>query len=198
MIISQYICTSLAFILCVIPAFAGSHYTRMTESKPFVGNGLEFVAAAEDEWVCFNPPSGGDPIQVQLFIRNVTDKPLLFSTFDTFRIALKDQSGKDIQIGGERDITLRTKSVIIDPGTRYCLSRKAELVWNQDGKTRSFIYKDGTGHVATFGPLTAGNYTLSFYCRDEEKTAPKNNDAKFSRWTGNVETKEVTFRIIDP
>jgi hypothetical protein len=196
MIRSQYRSVSLAFMLCVIPAFAGSHYTRMSESKPVVENGLEFVAAVEDEWVCFN--SGRDPIQVQLFIRNVTDKPLLFQTFDTFGIRIKEKSGKQIQVGGGRDVTLRTKSVIIEPGARYCLSRNAELVWNADGKSRTFIYYDGTGTVVTSGPLTAGGYTLSFYCHYEEKTALKNDDAKFSRWTGNVESKEVVFNIMDP
>jgi hypothetical protein len=198
MILSQFRSAGLVLMLCAIPAFAGSQYTRMIESKPVVENGLEFVAAVDDEWVCYNPPLGRDPIQVQLFIRNVTDKPLLFSTFDTFGIEIKEQSGKYIHAGGGRNGTLRTKSVIIDPGARYCLFRKAELVWNADGKSRTFIYYDGTGTVATYGPLAAGSYALSFYCRNEEKTHPKNDDANFSRWTGNTKTKEVTFKIIDP
>ena len=160
-------------MLCMVPAFAGSHYTRMIESKPVVDNGLEFIAAAEDEWVCFNPPYGRGPIQVQLFIHNITDKSLLFSTFDTFGIHIKEKSGKYIRAGGGRDGTFVTKSVIIDPGAKYCLSRKAELVWNADGKSRTFIYYDGTGTVATYGPLTADTYTLSFYCGYQRELRPR-------------------------
>src|ERR1035437_823809 len=115
MILSQFRSAGLVLMLCAIPAFAGSQYTRMVESKPVVENGLEFVASVDDEWVCYNPPLGRDPIQVQLFIRNVTDKPLIFSTFDTFGIEIKEQSGKYIHVGGGRAGTLRTKSVIIDP-----------------------------------------------------------------------------------
>ena len=154
---------------------------------------------------------GQASIQVQLFIHNVTDKPLLFSTFDTFGIIIKDGSGKDIVARGGRDGTRVTKSVIIDPGARYCLSRRAELNWSADGKSSTFIYYDGTGSEATYGPLTAGRYTLSFWCESSEESVRaehwlgehsekdplRNEDLKIARWSGKAVTKEVAFKIID-
>ena len=206
--------SSLALMLCAIPAIAGSQYTRMVESKPVVTNGLEFIAAVEDEWVGYKPNYGQASIQVQLFIHNVTDKPLLFPTFDTFGIIIKDGSGKDIGTGWGRDGTLATKSVIIDPGARYCLSRRAELKWNADGKSRTFIYYDGTGSESTYGPLTAGRYTLSFWCessgksvqeelerwrrKHSEKAPLRNAHPQIANWIGKAVTKEVAFKIIDP
>ena len=92
----------LVFLAANYSAFAGSHYTKMVESKPVTANGLEFIAATEDEWVCFNPPLGEDTLQVQLFIRNTTQAPLVFSIFDTFRIIIKDSKGNEIHGGFAR------------------------------------------------------------------------------------------------
>lgn len=169
--------------------------TSMVESKPVVTNGLEFIAATEAEWVC----DGTTPIQVQLLIHNTTHEPLLFSTFDTFGIIMKDSQGKEVKPTGGRDATLRTRPVLIGAGETYCLSRKAELGWNPDGKTRSFRYYDGTGSEADYGPLATGNYTLSFWCDSASNPVEraKDDNEKIVRWHGKVVTKEVAFAIKD-
>ncbi|MCX7009294.1 MAG: hypothetical protein NTY53_18950 [Kiritimatiellaeota bacterium] len=196
---TKFCSAGLALLLCLIPVSAGGpHHTRMVEAKPVAMHGLEFIAAVEAEWVCYNPPIGEDPIQVQLFIRNTTREPMLFPTFDTFGISLKDSHGKEIKPTGGRDSAYRTKSVIIEAGGRYCLSRKAELSWNPDGKTRSFAHYDGTGTVVHYGPLATGSYTLSFWCARSEDKPVLDEDAKIATWDGKLVTKEVAFKIVDP
>lgn len=203
---------SLALMLSVIPAIAESPFTRMVESKPVATNGLEFVAAVEDEWFCPNPlPYGQSPIHAQLFMHNLTNKPLLFSTYDTFGIRIKDASGNVVAEGTNRDGTRMTKSVVIGPGGKYCLSRNAKLGWNTDGKSHTFAYYDETGGETTARSLSAGSYTLSFWCESSEnsvrmerwawehseKVPLKDEDSIIARWSGKVVTKEVAFKIID-
>jgi hypothetical protein len=188
---------SVVLALCAMSAMAGLHYTRMVESKPVVANGLELIAAAEAEWFCFNPPVGQDPVQVQLFLRNTTPEPLLFSVFDSFGITIKDAHGNPVVQTGGRDGTLRTKPVLIDAGARYCLSREASLRWNPDGKSLTFSYYDGTGSVANYGPLVAGDYTLSFWCEQAEKNSGNDEGPRIRTWIGKAVTKEVAFKIMD-
>ncbi|MEO8615164.1 MAG: hypothetical protein ABI600_08495, partial [Luteolibacter sp.] len=118
---------------------------------------------------------------------------------DSFGIRIMDSKRNEIAtIGGGRDGTLRTKSVIIDAGGTYCLSRRAELSWTPEKNVRSFSYYDGTGAIAILGPLYAGNYTLSFWCNHSEKKPLEDSHAQFIKWSGKTTTKEVAFKIIDP
>ena len=183
-------------ILAVQLKAATPHYTRMVQSKPIVSNGLEFIAATEAEWVCFNSSSGQDPIEVQLYIRNCTSQPMLFSTFDTFDIIIKDSSGHEINESGGRDGTLRTKTVLLDANSSHCLCRKAVLQWNGN-KSRTFTYWDGTGSWSVYGTLFAGEYSLSFWCRRSQKETSGRNDA-WATWYGDVQTNLVSFKIVDP
>ncbi len=176
-------------------------YTRLAESKPVQVNGAEFVALAEEEWVACNPPYGRDPIEVQLRITNRGDKDLVFPTFDTFQIVLKTPDETKIRMDGGRDHTLRgAKPVLIRPGASYCLCRKAELCWNKDGKSRTFVYQDGTGSMFSYGPLQAGKYTLSFwYALDEKKAATHSKlMGNIPVWSGKAVTHEVPFEVVDP
>ena len=135
-------------------------------------------------------------MEVRLLIRNTTSEPLLFSTFDTFRIMLKDSKGHAVEAHGGRDETLRTKPVVIDAGAKYCLFGKAMLSWN-DAKTRKFTYYDGTGMVLSFFPLASGEYTLQFRCKVSDKSSTQDGDGTIKRWTGNAVTNEVRFKIVD-
>lgn len=193
---------SLALVLATAAAQGTPRpYTELLESKPVRVNGAEFVALAEAEWVAFNPPHGRDPIQVQLRITNRSDKELIFPTFDTFRVIIRTGEGKEILPDGGRDITLRgAKSVLVRPGSSYCLCRSAELRWNADGKSRTFVYSDGTGSVFTFGPLKAGKYRLSFRYENAEERAAVQRKAMDGHqvWSGKAVTKEVLFEVVDP
>jgi hypothetical protein len=173
-----------------------AHCTRMVESEPVACNGLEFVAATEAEWVCFNPPVGQDTVEVQLHIRNCTSHGILFSVFDTFGIILKDAAGHVIKAEGGRDATLRVKPVFLDANGSYCLSRKAILQWKEAG-SREFTYWDGTGSWCIYGPLAAGQYSLSFWCKSSQNPASSKKETS-AVWHGGVETNPVSFRIVDP
>lgn len=184
----------IGLMLSSVPAVAGPHYTRMVQSKSVAANGLEFVVAVEDQWVSADSPYREEPVQVQLFIRNTTQTALLFPTFDTFGVTVRDASGKKIVQHGGRDATLVTKPVILDPGTTYCLSRKAELHGNPDGKTQTLCYYDGTGSCATYA-LAVGGYTLSFWC----DCRPATTDAvTVNQWVGHVDTQEARFDVVEP
>ena len=69
----------------------------MAESKPIVENGFEFIAAVEDEWICFNRPVV-IPSGYSFRLQRDGLKALLFSVFDTFGIYIKifNASGKRV------------------------------------------------------------------------------------------------------
>jgi hypothetical protein len=177
----------------------------MLKSKPVLINGLEFVAATQAQWLAWNPPTGSDPVEVQLLITNRSKNDLVFSVFDTFEVAIKSADGKEIPSDGGRDGTLRTKPVLIRAGDTYCLSRKAGLSWS-DSHYRTFSYEDGTGSWFMCNKLVAGKYSLSF------QVVSKGIDggmAVFIKhhgfsgevppvWEGKGTTLEVPFEIVDP
>lgn len=176
-------------------------YTQLLESRPIEAGGLEFVAIAEAQWVAFNPPVGRDPIQVQLRITNRSDHDLIFPTFDTFGITLADTDGREIKMDGGRNGTLRgTKSVLIAPGHSYSLCRTAELRWNDDGQTRTFVYQDGTGSSFFYGPLSTGRYNLKFWVRNSEEAAARQQKAMGDHvvWSGEAVTDTVSFDVVEP
>jgi hypothetical protein len=180
-------------------------YKELVKSKPVLINGLEFIAATEAQWLAFNPPTGRDPIEVQLWITNRTEKDLIFRVFDTFRIVIKDAFGNELVGDARRDGTLRTKPVLIHPGETYCLSHKGVLAWHPDG-TRTFGYEDGTGSTCIWKLVFAGKYTLSFWVgnkQDDEGMKGFMRNHGFSGqlppcWKGEGNTAEVPFEIVDP
>jgi len=180
-------------------------YEEMVKSKPVEINGLAFVAAVQAQWLAWNPPSGQDPVEVQLLITNTTKKDLIFKVFDTFGLIIKDANGKEVPLGGGRDGTLRTKPVLIRTGDTYCLSRKASVGWS-DEHHHSFSYADGTGSWFNGKGLAAGKYSLAFGVGAK---GTNNDMQEFIKrygftgevpgvWEGEGKTNEVAFEIVDP
>lgn len=178
------------------PLQAAPRFTHVVRSKPVKCNGLEFMAAAETKWNCFKPPFGEDDVIVQLYIKNRTSHPIIFPTFDTFGIHIKDAAGHELPVGGGRNKTWRTKVVLLDANATFCLCRKAVLGWNHNG-IRTFTYWDGTGTVADYKMPSAGEYTLSFWCQNKPQKKAK-QASKFPIWNGEVKTNPVAFKVVDP
>ena len=176
-------------------------YLELSKSKPVEVNGLEFVAATQSQWIIHSPEEN-ESVEVQLLITNKSGHDLIFRTFDTFTVQLKNANGTQIRPGGGRDGTMYSPSVVIPAGDTYCLSRRDELLWdystNNSPITRAFDYWDGTGSVATFGLHNLGHYTLSFGAFSSQKDSDRESQrlGGLPVWTGTAQTKEVPFEII--
>lgn len=193
-------------------------YLELRKSKPVEVNGLEFVAATQSQWLA---KVGGSiwPIEVQLLITNKSGNDLVFRTFDTFSVVLKNADGAKIPDDGGRDGTMVSLSVLIRARDTYSLARKAELWWKippypssgtigfgrgpigwtLDGKTCAFFYWDGTGYEHSFKPLQPGRYSLSFDIDSSEQDAARETRklGGLPVWSGTATTKEVPFDIIE-
>jgi len=173
---------------------------RVRESKPVTTNDATFVAVAEAEWKAGKLASDNAAREIQLRITNVGKTDAVFPTFDTFGLTLKKADGREIApVGGRNDTTL-TKSVVIAAGTTYCVCRRAETKWDQDRKSATLFYYDGTGSMVSFGPLPAGQYTISFWY----STTHVNESQKKLRfgdvaiWSGKAVTEELPFEVLAP
>jgi hypothetical protein len=192
-------------------------YLELNKSAPVTVNGLEFVAAVQSQWIV---DAGGKelPVEVQLLITNRSGHDLVFRTFDTFSVLLKDAGGKELPDYASRDWTRATPSVLIRPGDTYCLSRKAELWWKlvgfsgtyeqnlqaalggrPDGTRSSFFYWDGTGTESSFRPMKPGSYALSFRMVSSEKAGARETQklGGLPVWSGEIRTREASFEIIE-
>jgi hypothetical protein len=192
-------------------------YLELNKSSPVAVNGLEFVAAVQSQ--CLVNTGGKElPVEVQLLITNRSGHDLVFRTFDTFGVVLKDAGEKELPEHGGRDGTIATLSVLIHAGDTYCLSRKAELWWklggfgsfnkqNQqttlgwtpDNTRSSFFYWDGTGMETYFTPMKPGRYALSFRIVSSEKDSARETQklGGLPVWAGDTTTREASFEIVE-
>ena len=136
------------------------------ESAPVSLNGLQFSVVAQTNWRPLKPPTSdhslSDDLEIHLRVLNLTREPIVFPTFDTFRIVIKNADGTIIRMGGGRDWTEFTAPIMIPPGVGFSISRKAVLKWNNP-KVMNFLYFDGTGNVQSIPNFTSpGNYKISF------------------------------------
>jgi hypothetical protein len=192
-------------------------YLELNKSTPVAVKGLEFVAAVQSQCIVL---TGGKelPVEVQLLITNRSGHDLVFRTFDTFSVLLKDAGGKELPGYWDRNGTIATLSVLIRAGDTYCLSRKAELWWKlggfgstneqnhqaglgwkPQGTQSGFFYWDGTGMETYFTPVKPGHYALSFRIVSSKKDSARETQKLegLPVWFGDTTTHEVSFEIIE-
>ena len=171
-------------------------YIALAESSPVKIGSLEFVVVVQKEWPLQERKDV--TLDVQLYIINRGDKDVLFPTFDTFGVGLNDANGKEVQMSGGRDGTIRTQPVLVPAGGRYCLARNASITWDSVRKKPMFMYFDGTGSVADTG-LAPGDYTLKFHVESSPKDPPgiMSDGVLIPLWKGKGETNEAKFKVIE-
>jgi hypothetical protein len=198
----------ISLLLCGLPVIAGIAAVqpappepfRVSESKPVTTNDATFVAVAEAEWKAGKLASDNTAREIQLRITNVGKTDAVFPTFDTFGLTIRKADGTEITPVGGRNDTTFTRSVVIAAGTTYCVCRRAETKWDDDRKSATLFYYDGTGTMASFGPLPAGRYKISFWY----STTHVNGSQKKLRfgdvaiWSGKAATEELAFEILAP
>jgi hypothetical protein len=173
---------------------------RVHESKPVTTNDATFVAVAEAEWRAGKLAWVNTSREIQLRITNVGKTDAVFPTFDTFGLTLRKADGTEITpVGGRNDTTL-TRSVVIAAGATYSLCRRAETKWDQDRKSATLFYYDGTGAMVSFGPLPAGQYTFSFWYSTTHVNASqkKLRFGDVAIWSGKAVTEELPFEVLAP
>jgi len=185
-------------------------YVEIHKSKPVEVNGLTFVAATEAQWPVRLGAS--KPVVIQLWITNSSDHDLIFRTFDTVWLKIKDDAGADVFSSYGRDGTMASPSVLIHAGDTYCLALKPTLAWPKNptlhpdnlridskDKLRGVSFTDGTGAYFFFELPKAGAYELAFEIRSSEEKAEL--EAKKLKgqtvWSGKTATENASFEIIE-
>ena len=106
----------------VEPALKTSNdIVRVRQSNPVTVNNTKFVAVAESNWELGEK---NVPVEIQLHITNQSETELIFETFDSFGLGLKDSQGRRLQVTGGRNATCITRPFSIAKGASYAICRK--------------------------------------------------------------------------
>jgi hypothetical protein len=178
---------------------------RIRESKPVTVNDAKFVVVTEADWKSGNSDKVV-PVELQLRITNLSKGELIFPTFDTFGLRIKNTDGTNvIPRGGRRGTKLR-QPILIPAGASYSLAaeggapsqvlRRAELRRDLEAKASELRYYDGTGWVSIFGPLEPGRFKLAFWY-EVRPMAPFKTAWDSATWLGAVVTDDIAIEILD-
>ena len=169
----RFLCSSLFVVSAGLTSVhAEPLRQRIVESKPVRLGDLEFVTVTESKWTgAPKDPLESIPVELQLRITNLSDKEVVFPTFDTFAPVLSDAAGNDIRIGpgSGRDGTRVTPGIVLAPKGSFALVRSATLTFRKEDKTIYFQYRDGTGSYQTH-KLVPGSYRIAFRIDGEGNT----------------------------
>ena len=172
---------------------------RITESKPVVVNGAEFVAVAQTNWHAPTPRNDPElhivaPLEIQLRITNQTKKDLFFSTFKTFGIKVTVVGGEELMARRVRNTTTKTRPWVLPAGVACALCPRAELRWNDKQNAPELAYYDDSGFQSIIGPLRPGQHRLTFWYKVAvDSQGDQKPDEQI--WTGMVETTEVLVDV---
>lgn len=190
--IRSFFLTSLAAMFCC--GFAPPAL-RPVESKAVTIEGLEFSVVTAADWNA----NLGPPGVLQLKIRNTTDAPMLFPTFDSFHPVLTDSTGKELRIVGGRDETRITPNILILPGKdfSYQIDTRIEIKWEKTGKRLEIEMKDGTGSFYTCG-VDPGACRIAFLLGPTHYDFAKEGKLEARLWgaSGKTEFVEITIHPI--
>lgn len=181
---------------------ASKEVQRIGESKAVTMNNAQLVVVARTDW---KPGKVGQgvPIDLQLRLTNLSKEDVIFHTFDTFVLSIRDKDGKQIMPAGGRNLTIFTRPIVIPRGGSYSICRKAELRWNAGTGTSELVFWNGTGMEVSYGSLRPGRYTLTFWygvSADpplKELLRPERKMGDPPTWLGTVATEPVFIEILD-
>jgi hypothetical protein len=181
-----------------VPALADPYPKpfRVVESKPVIVNDAKFVAVVQTGWKARDKSGARRVVEVQLSITNLKKTDVVFPTFDTFGLTIKNADGKDMLVGWGRDATIVTRPVLIAPGTTYTLCPRAELHWDSVSKSSELLFYDGTLSEAAYR-LPAGKYRLSFGYSTAQRAGRKSPEKLGNApvWAGYAQTPAVEIEI---
>ncbi|MCA9412608.1 MAG: hypothetical protein KC944_15445 [Candidatus Omnitrophica bacterium] len=130
---------------------------------------------------------------ITLVIANHGSHPVYFNRFDTFRLALKTESGEEILFDGGRDGTRAapTVSPLIEPGATHEIVFPANLVPSPNGSEFRLSGTEPFGGIWYFDGLTEGEYFLQgIYENDRSKIGDWE-----PVWTGKARTRPIQIEI---
>jgi hypothetical protein len=180
---------------------------RARPSEPIVVNGIEFTAIGETTWIV---PKVGAKTDVELSLRvtNRSPKTLRFNRFDTIRIELRDERGRQIPLDGGRDGTIFLDPLALRPGETQIIPRRGTLKWDQEGKILSVGGWDGTNAFWRFGGIRPGRYSLAFTCQNDRESTNRmeqhrrrgdtdEGPSSLGYWQGDVKSRALVIRVND-
>jgi len=190
----------LTSVLLASPLWAQSplRILEPVESAPKVIDGLEFSVVTQSEWG--NPANINtriDQVIMQLRIANHRDKPVLFPTFDSFRVNLKSVGGKEVRVTGGRDFTRITPNILLQPGASFSLPINATLNYKRDDKDVKLTVKDGTGSIDE-AMLAAGSYAMSVSVFPTHYEFDRTGKLPAPLWSGKGSTESIGFKLNPP
>jgi hypothetical protein len=168
-------------------------------SNPIVAGGASFTAIAETEWTLQKRGDPHVPVRIQLLVANLTDAELVFPTFDTWHLRVKDPKGFDTNAGGGRDHTTFTAPIAIAKGGSYCFNFTNVLKWSNNSDQTFLINYDTSGHVTSFRLEHSGTYTLTVTYGSARGAESTKHDVpgRTRLWTGNITTPPIKVTVRD-
>jgi hypothetical protein len=199
---------SISILLVAVGAHFGSaddwfpNPIRVAESKPVTVNDAKFVAVAQTEWRAHDVrdmPWVRSAVEVQFRITNLKKTDIVFPTFDTFGLTIRNGEGKDMLVDRGRKVTVITSPALIAPGVSYTLWSKSELRWDSASKSSELLFYDGTIAVATYR-LPAGKYKVSFWYSTAHRAGkePPEDLGNAEVWSGSAQTQPVDIEFLGP
>lgn len=173
---------------------------RFGESNPVTKNGASFQVVAETEWNIGKRGEG--PVDIRLRITNVSKRPMIFqmdSVHMGIDVMMKDAAGKVIRARGGSNGPVVVRPILIPAGGSYSVIRKAEIQLDNETKTHELWYYNEPKGVQIFGPLSPGQYKLSFAYRvssPEQRPESTSKTENAKEWFGDVQTNELTTKVL--
>lgn len=184
--------TILAAALCA--AFAPPPVLRPVESAAKEIAGLEFSVVTQAQWKAAN--LSGASVVLQLRMKSVSKAAILFPTFDSISPVLTGPDGKTVALGGGRDGTIITPSILLPPGKEFShpLAARLVIVKTTKGSHIDLEIQDGTGTIFTAG-MTPGTYKIGFQLRPANPEVEKNGGHEAPMWAASGETNQAEFTV---
>ncbi|RYD64211.1 MAG: hypothetical protein EOP83_10320 [Verrucomicrobiaceae bacterium] len=188
---------SFLFLFLLVPIAVGEPFGGVmepVESPAKEIKGLEFSVVTQALW---SPSTAWveQDVVLQLRIVNRGKEPLLFPTFDSFKVMLSGIDGKPQPLGGNRDGTTVTQNLLLRPGQGISYPLVAKLKSDpKEVASASLAFGDrtGSGSVTSLKP---GDYSISVSVFPSHYDFSKSGKLPAPLWDGEGSTNPVQFKV---
>jgi len=137
------------------------------------------------------------PIDIQLYITNLSDSDILLPTYKAFGIKIVDADGKEVMAREIGKAATSTGPILLAGGSSFSIRRRVDLRWDEKTKASELVYHDGTGLQTLFGPLAIGRYKVMYWYAARPDEPEKRKLGMTSAWVGEAVTNSVLVDVLD-
>lgn len=173
-----------ALVQQLMPVLAAEEFVQ---SRPVRMNDAEFSVATPDQLVA------GKPAELELRIKNLTQKKLIFPVFDSIKLELNDSKGMPIGVSGARRASKPLPAMSVGPGECKSVIMNASVAKDADGVR--LTVEDGTGFAFVSRVLKPGAIRLNLSYTSKPRT--KSGSADAQSWVGEAATEDIEIKLSD-